>query len=300
MTAASGVPCRATGSSARRSSPTGHPIGSGSSRAAKSRSLRGGIGFRPQPRSNPPGGLVIRPARGGVTTAEARMESAPAPGVAQRRARARRRRAAKLFRFDRSLGARLVAGADEAGRGSLAGPLVAAAVLIDYENLSLRDRRALSDLDDSKVRSPEEREELYPCVLRAATRVAVTVRCVRGIDARGLHVTNLAALARSLERVAVPGAVCLTDGFRVPTAMEHRAVIDGDATSAAIAAASVIAKVTRDRYMCGVDGAYPQFGFAGNVGYSTPEHRAAIIEHGPSDLHRRSFQSIAYSQLELP
>jgi ribonuclease HII len=232
--------------------------------------------------------------------AEARMESAPAPEVAQRRARARRRRAAKLFRFDRSLGARFVAGADEAGRGSLAGPLVAAAVLIDYENLSLRDRRALSDLDDSKVRSPEEREELYPCVLRAATRVAVTVRCVRGIDARGLHVTNLAALARSLERVAVPGAVCLTDGFSVPScAVVHRAVIDGDATSAAIAAASVVAKVTRDRYMTSVDGSYPQFGFAGNVGYSTPEHRAAIIEHGPSELHRRSFQSIAYSQLEL-
>jgi len=178
--------------------------------------------------------------------------------------------------------------------------LVAAAVLIDYENLSLRDRRALGDLDDSKVRSPEEREELYPCVIRAAARVAVTVRCVRGIDARGLHVTNLAALARSLERVALPGAVCLTDGFRVPScSVPHRAVIDGDATSAAIAAASVVAKVTRDRYMCSVDCSYPQFGFAGNVGYSTPEHRAAIIEHGPSDLHRRSFQSIAYSQLEL-
>ncbi len=212
----------------------------------------------------------------------------------------RRRRAARLFRFDRSLGARFVAGADEAGRGSLAGPLVAAAVLIDYRRLGLRDRRALSQLDDSKARSPGEREELYPFVLRAAARVAVTVRCVRGIDARGLHVTNLAALARSLERVAVPGAVCLVDGFSVPgCSVEHRAVVDGDARSAAIAAASVIAKVTRDRYMCRVDPLYPQFGFSGNVGYSTPEHRAAIVEHGPSALHRRSFQSIAYSQLEL-
>jgi len=231
--------------------------------------------------------------------AEARADP-PAPGVAGQRIRRRRRRAAKLFRFDRSLGSRFVAGADEAGRGSLAGPLVAAAVLIDYGTLTLRDRRALSDLDDSKVRSPEEREDLYPCVLRAATRVAITVRCVRGIDARGLHVTNLAALARCLERVTVPGAVCLTDGFRVPScSVPHRAVVDGDAKSAAVAAASVVAKVTRDRYMTSVDGAYPQFGFAGNVGYSTPEHRAAIIEHGPSELHRRSFQSIAYSQLEL-
>jgi ribonuclease HII len=141
---------------------------------------------------------------------------------------------------------------------------------------------------------------LFPAVVRAAARVAVTVRCVRGIDGRGLHVTNLAALARSLERVAVPGAACLVDGFRVPAcSVEHRAVVDGDATSAAIAAASVVAKVTRDRYMHRIDPDYPQFGFAGNVGYSTPEHRAAILEHGPSVLHRRSFQSIAYSQLEL-
>ena len=192
-----------------------------------------------------------------------------------------------------------MAGADEAGRGSLAGPLVAAAVLIDYGTLSMRDRRALSDLDDSKVRSPEEREQLYPCVLRAASQVAVTVRCPRGIDSRGLHVTNLAALARSLERVAIPGAACLVDGFSVPSPVAHQAVVDGDARSAAIAAASVVAKVTRDRYMCRVDSVYPQFGFAGNVGYSTPEHRAAIIEHGLSALHRRSFASIAYSQLEL-
>jgi len=238
-----------------------------------------------------------------ATMARARTAASEAgltPGGAKRRAKARQRRAARLFRFDRSLGARFVAGADEAGRGSLAGPLVAAAVLLDYGTLSLRDRRALSELDDSKVRTPDEREELYPRVVRAAAAVAVTVRSVRGIDARGLHVTNLAALARSLERVAVPEAICLVDGFSVPScAVAHRAVIDGDATSAAIAAASVIAKVTRDRYMCRVHAAFPEFDFAGNVGYSTPEHRAAIIEHGPSILHRRSFRSIAYSQLEL-
>lgn len=213
----------------------------------------------------------------------------------------RRRRAARLFRFDREFGARFVAGCDEAGRGSLAGPLVAAAVLIDYDSLSLRDRRALGELDDSKKRSPEEREELYPAVLRAAARVAVTVRCVRGIDERGLHKTNLAALRRSLERVAVPGAVCLVDGFRLGPScrVEHHAVVDGDARSAAIAAASVIAKVTRDRYMRRADELYPGFGFAENAGYSTAEHRAAIVERGPSALHRRSFQSVAYTQLAL-
>ena len=98
----------------------------------------------------------------------------------------------------------------------------------------------------------------------------------------------------------MPGASCLVDGFRLPgCAVEHQPVIDGDARSAAIAAASVIAKVTRDRYMCTADSLYPGFGFAENAGYSTPEHRDAVIELGPSMLHRRSFQSIAYTQLGL-
>lgn len=215
--------------------------------------------------------------------------------------RRRQRNAAKLFKFDRECGTRFVAGCDEAGRGSLAGPLVAAAVLIDYENLSLSDRRALGQLDDSKKRSHEEREILYPAVMRAAARVAVTVRCVSGIDTRGLHVTNLQALAHSLERVAVPGATCLVDGFPLGQrcSVAHRPVVDGDARSASIAAASVIAKVTRDRYMCRASERYPGFGFEGNAGYSTPEHREAITRLGPSDQHRRSFQSVAYTQLAL-
>src|SRR5690349_14389647 len=170
--------------------------------------------------------------------------SKPPSGAAKKAAQRRRRRAAKLFKFDRELGCRFVAGADEAGRGSLAGPLVAAGVLLDYENLSMRDRRALGDLDDSKQRTAEQREALYPIVIRAAAKVAVTIRCVRGLDGRGLHVTNLEALGRCLERVAVPGATCLSDGFPLGRrcAVEHQPVVDGDARSAAIAAASVIAK----------------------------------------------------------
>jgi ribonuclease HII len=214
--------------------------------------------------------------------------------------RRRLRRTQRLFSFDRSLGSRFVAGCDEAGRGSLAGPLVAAAVLIDYERLSLSDRRTLGGLHDSKQMTREEREKLYPCVLRAATRVSVAVRCVRGIDGRGLHNTNIEALARSLERVACDGAVCLVDGFRLTgCGVDHRPVIDGDATSAAIAAASVIAKVSRDRYMHGAESAYPGWGFEENVGYSTPEHRDAIAQNGISALHRRSFASVAYRQLAL-
>ena len=204
------------------------------------------------------------------------------------------------------LGARWVAGADEAGRGSLAGPLVAAAVLIDYGSLSMRDRRALGALNDSKTRSEEDRETLFPVIIRAAAHVAVTSRCARGIDSRGLHVTNLDALGETLSRAAAAAGdpddlVCLTDGFPVGKrcAVEHQAVVEGDARSAAIAAASVIAKVTRDRYMRRAHTAYPGWDFDTNVGYSTPEHRAAIEANGISVLHRRSFQSIAYSQLEL-
>jgi ribonuclease HII len=148
---------------------------------------------------------------------------------------------------------------------------------------------------------PEQREELYPAVLRAANRVSVVVRCVRGIDARGLHVTNIEALSRALERLAPgKGATCLVDGFSLrECSVPHRAVIEGDGTSAAIAAASVIAKVTRDRYMHGVADEHPGWGFDEHVGYSTPEHRAAIERIGISPLHRRSFQSVAYSQLGL-
>lgn len=193
-----------------------------------------------------------------------------------------------------------MAGADEAGRGSLAGPLVGAAVLFDLEHLGLSDRRALSRLNDSKQHSEEGREELYPLVLRAASRAAIVSRCVRGIDARGLHVTNLDALSCALRSVAREGTVCLVDGFRVPDfGREQRAVIDGDCRSAAIAAASVLAKVTRDRYMRRAASRHPGWEFETNVGYSTPEHRAAIAANGISPLHRLSFQSIAYQQLAL-
>jgi ribonuclease HII len=210
-------------------------------------------------------------------------------------------RSRRLFAFDRGLQSRYVAGTDEAGRGCLAGPLVAAAVLIDYERLSSSDRRALSGLHDSKQMTEDRRLEMYPCVLRAAERVTVVVRSAAGIDRRGLHVTNIEALSLALERLAPdPEAICLVDGFRLPRCqVPHRPVVKGDATSAAIAAASVVAKVTRDRYMRDVAERHPGWGFEEHVGYSTPEHREAIEQIGISPLHRRSFQSVAYSQLEL-
>jgi len=181
--------------------------------------------------------------------------------------------------------------------------LVAAAVLFDYETLTTRELRALSALNDSKQHTAQAREELYPLVLRSAMRVHVVSRCVRGIDARGLHKTNLAALGDAIQGVTkgVHGEImCLTDGFSVPSLERpHRAIVNGDATSAAIAAASIVAKVTRDRYMHHADVRHPGWHFAEHVGYSTPEHREAILRQGVSPLHRMSFQSLAYQQLAL-
>jgi ribonuclease HII len=224
----------------------------------------------------------------------------PAGSASSKARRRPARPGRKLFAFDRALGRRFVAGADEAGRGCLAGPLVAAAVLFDQERLGRAEVRALGLLNDSKQQTAAARAELYPLILRIATRVVVVSRCAPGIDARGLHVTNLAALRDALARVACPGCICLSDGFAVrELGHEQRAVIGGDATSAAIAAASVIAKETRDRYMRRADLAHPGWEFAQHVGYATPEHRQAIERLGVSPLHRLSFQSAAYQQLSL-
>jgi ribonuclease HII len=235
-------------------------------------------------------------------TARASQERTRSSARSRRRAR-RDGSGRRLFAFDRRLGVRFVAGADEAGRGCLAGPLFAAGVLFDYEALSTRELRALRALNDSKQHSRSAREELYPLVLRSAARVVVVSRCVRGIDARGLHKTNLAALRdamRGVTREVRDDVICLVDGFSVPRfERPHRAIVDGDATSAAIAAASIVAKVTRDRYMHHADTLHPGWCFADHVGYSTPEHREAIIRQGVSPLHRMSFQSLAYQQLAL-
>jgi ribonuclease HII len=233
----------------------------------------------------------------------ASASSSPIPELKPRKKKGKARTGRKLFQHDRALGVRFVAGADEAGRGCLAGPLVAAAVLFDYDRLGPREVRALSLLNDSKQHTEEAREALYPVVLRIATRVAVVSRSAGGIDRRGLHKTNLAALRESLLKVAGgrDGVICLSDGFAVGDLEGHsgRAIVEGDATSAAIAAASIIAKVTRDRFMHRADARHPGWEFATHVGYSTPEHRDAIQRHGVSPLHRMSFQSTAYQQLAL-
>jgi ribonuclease HII len=177
---------------------------------------------------------------------------------------------------------------------------VAAAVLFDLERIGPREVRALGALNDSKQQLPEARAELFPVILRIAAKVVIVSRCAPGIDSRGLHVTNLAALRDALAKIACPGCLCLSDGFPVaPLGHDQLAVIGGDGKSAAIAAASVIAKETRDRYMRRADRSHPGWEFSSHVGYSTPEHREAIERIGISPLHRRSFQSAAYQQLAL-
>jgi len=200
----------------------------------------------------------------------------------------------KLLAFDRKLGGRYVAGADEAGRGPLAGPLVVAGVVLDLA--CVRDHRArpLGFLNDSKQVDPDTREELYRAVLACAERVSVHVFPPAVIDRDGLHRSNLRGLREALWACR-PADVYLVDGFKLgPTAPPHRAVVDGDEKSAAIAAASIVAKVTRDRYMRTADAVYPAYGFSSHGGYITPAHSAVVRRTGPSEIHRRSFRALCY------
>ena len=201
----------------------------------------------------------------------------------------------KLLAFDRRLGVRYVAGADEAGRGSLAGPLVVAGVLFDYERLRGSRVRSLASLNDSKQVPHEERESLFGAVVSSAAKISIRVVPVREIDAFGLHRSNLAGLRAVLSELHPPAEACLVDGFRLgEAAPPHRAVVDGDTRSAAIAAASIVAKVLRDRVMRRLDALYPRYGFMSHVGYITPAHSDAVRAYGPCDLHRRSFDARCY------
>ncbi|MCW3038712.1 MAG: ribonuclease [Solirubrobacterales bacterium] len=247
---------------------------------------------------------------GAVAAVEVNVGSAePVPAQPPAKAKPKKRRGKrppgrKLFQYDRALGFRYVAGADEAGRGCLAGPLTAAGVLFDMQALGLREVKALAALNDSKQHTHAGREALYPLVLRCATRAVVVSRSCESIDRRGLHRTNLDALRDALARVSSGfpegEVICLSDGFRVPDlGREQRAIVDGDCTSAAIAAASILAKVARDRFMVRAEARHPGWAFGEHMGYSTPVHREAIRRRGVSPLHRMSFASTAYQQLSL-
>lgn len=196
----------------------------------------------------------------------------------------------------------IVGGADEAGRGCLAGPLVAAGVAFAVDELDRQAKRDLRALDDSKRLSAAAREELAVAIVHHAVRVVVRSACAPTLDRDGLHRSNLRLLAECLAGLGDIAEVTLSDGFRLPAPAPaaHRAVIGGDGTSAAIAAASIIAKTVRDRMMTGpAADEWPAFGFDRHVGYATRAHRAALRDHGLTPIHRRSFNSVAYQSLQL-
>jgi len=207
---------------------------------------------------------------------------------------ARRSPATDLFDFDHEICGRAeIAGADEAGRGSLAGPLVAAAVVFDYSRRGpAQFASLLADLADSKKLTPVARERLYPLITLHASRFAIIVAGNRTIDEEGLHRTNLSALSSSFTALDPCPAAMIVDGRQMlpDGPAGHQPVTKGDSRSACIAAASIIAKVTRDRLMRRLHPLYPQYGFDRHVGYITKEHRLAVDRHGYSALHRRSFK----------
>jgi ribonuclease HII len=182
-----------------------------------------------------------------------------------------------------------VAGVDEAGRGACAGPLVVAACV-----LRPGDARRLDGLTDSKLLTPQAREHYYALIRRYADDWAVTVIPPTEVDRRGVHAANLAGMRRAVAALRTPPGYVLTDGFPVRGfGCPALAVPSGDCAAACVSAASVLAKVTRDRIMVDLDAELPEYGFAEHKGYCTPGHGSALVEHGPSRVHRYSFVNVA-------
>jgi ribonuclease HII len=180
----------------------------------------------------------------------------------------------------------LVCGADEAGRGPLAGPVVAAAVILDPE-------RPIAGLRDSKTLSATLREQLAPVIRSRATAWAVAEASVEEIDRLNILQASLLAMRRAIEALQPAADLALVDGNQLPRLrIEARAVIGGDALEPAISAASILAKVHRDRLMTELDAAFPGYGFAEHAGYPTARHLDCLRRLGPSAVHRRSFRPV--------
>jgi ribonuclease HII len=209
------------------------------------------------------------------------------------------RRDAGLYGYERALARRgltPVAGTDEAGRGACAGPLVVGAVV-----LPPGQRGQVPGLADSKLLTPAARERVYAQVLRRAAAWSVVVIPPGHIDRIGLHVANVTGMRRALSQLGVAPAYVLTDGFPVPGLdVPGLAVWKGDRVAACIAAASVVAKVTRDRLMTELHDRWPVYDFATHKGYVTPEHQAALRRHGPCPEHRFSYVNVRGSIVATP
>jgi ribonuclease HII len=202
------------------------------------------------------------------------------------------RREGGIYALERALqrrGFRYVAGADEAGRGACAGPLVAAAAILPEGR-----RGEVDGLTDSKLLTPAARERIYADVVRCALAYSVVVIPPTEVDARGLHVCNVAAMRRALAALALRPEYVLTDGFGVDgLAAPGLAVWKGDQVAACVAAASVLAKVTRDRIMVELHERYPDYGFDEHKGYVTEGHSEALTRFGPCPEHRFSYINVA-------
>jgi ribonuclease HII len=182
-----------------------------------------------------------------------------------------------------------IAGTDEAGRGACAGPLVAAACVLPPGR-----RGRVPGLADSKLLTPATREEVYAEVVDRSLAWSVVVIPVGDLDARGMHVTNIEALRRAVRGLDLPPDYVLSDGFPVSgLSQPSLAVWKGDRVAACVAAASVLAKVSRDRMMLDLHERFPQYGFAEHKGYITDAHSAALDEHGPCPEHRMRFVNVA-------
>ncbi|MGB3474977.1 MAG: ribonuclease HII [Mycobacterium sp.] len=181
-----------------------------------------------------------------------------------------------------------VAGVDEVGRGACAGPLVVAACVLGPGKPA-----ALAALDDSKKLTEKTREQLFPLIRRHALAYHVVFIEPADVDARGVHVANIEGMRRAVAGLALRPGYVLSDGFRVPgLPIPSLPVIGGDGAAACIAAASVLAKVSRDRYMATLDDDHPGYGFAVHKGYSTAAHTAALTALGPCIQHRFSFINV--------
>jgi len=186
----------------------------------------------------------------------------------------------------------LSAGIDEAGRGPLAGPVFAAAVILD-------PGKRIRGLKDSKVLLPERREELAVQIRARAIAWAVASADVAEIDALNILRATLLAMRRAVEALAIPPSEAIVDGNCCPAlACPVYAIVKGDRDVASISAASILAKTARDALLVELDALYPNYGFAHNKGYGTPEHLAALDRYGPCPIHRRSFAPVA--QINLP
>ena len=196
-------------------------------------------------------------------------------------------------------GLRTIAGVDEAGRGACAGPLVIAAVAIDRErHLSMKESLA-KILErwgtlDSKAMKEELRESVFETLHKNVIAVEVVTILSQEIDRHGLQEMNTSGMRRALSQITIPIDYALTDGYAIEGLdMPSLAILKGDAVSMAVGAASIVAKVTRDRLMIEWDRLHPEYGFARHKGYSAPAHIAAIKEHGILPIHRRSYSNIA-------